>query len=148
MRKLTLGNPNTEFVTNMNTLFYPGKFAELQKKLNEVTPETMAARALVTEKKGGILNRLRPSNVASTLTQELRRSPAPYIAGVEAITEDRPEKREITPPPVQPISQASPSVNPMQTNQRARYAAMFPFDPASAVVRERQAQGIGSLPRP
>jgi len=147
MRKLTLGNPNTEFVTNMNTLFYPGKFAELQKKLNEVTPETMAARALETEKKSGILNRLRPSNIAGTLTQELRKSPAPYIAGVEAMNEDRPEKRQITPPP-QPISQASPSVNPMQTNQRARYAAMFPLDPASSLIRERQAQGIGSLPKP
>jgi hypothetical protein len=82
------------------------------------------------------------------LVPPLKDSPLAVAAPVEAITRDREEEREITPPPPQ-LSQASPSVNPMQTaNQRARYAAMFPFDPASAVVRERQAQGIGSLPRP
>ena len=88
---------------------------------------------------------------------------SPFLAGAvsDYLTEESP--REVIPPPPPPIpttnigmSPSSPAVSGMQqnvgqqpvTNQRARYAAMFPFDPASEVVRERQAQGIGSLAVP
>jgi hypothetical protein len=63
-------------------------------------------------------------------------------------------------PPPPPMAQAQPPPAPMAQMQpspaspamRSQYAAMFPFDPASAVVRQQQAraqapaqQGIGSL---
>lgn len=124
--------PSTFFISYMGELFQPGGYTKLEEMLEATAEET------IRKQKGAGFSRT-----------PLLDSPLAIAAPVEAVTRDREEKREITPPPpVQPISQASPSVNPMQTNQRARYAAMFPFDPASAVVRERQAQGIGSLPRP
>ena len=124
--------PSTFFISYMGELFQPGGYTKLEEMLEATAEET------IRKQKGAGFSKF-----------PLLDSPLAIAAPVEAVTRDREEKREITPPPpVQPISQASPSVNPMQTNQRARYAAMFPFDPASAVVRERQAQGIGSLPRP
>jgi len=127
-------SPNTFFISYMGELFQPGGYQKLEEILEATAEES--------------IKRQRGIDYGFRRTPLLDSPLAPAFP-VEAITRDREEEREITPPPPRLISQASPSVNPMQTaNQRARYAAMFPFDPASAVVRERQAQGIGSLPRP
>jgi len=48
-----------------------------------------------------------------------------------------------TPPPVaQAPRPAAPAPAPANPNQRARYAALYPFDTASDIIRT---QGIGSL---
>ena len=128
--------PNTAFISFMSELFEPGgykKFLEMLEATAEESTKRQRGQAFETP----------------LLVPPLKDSPLAVAAPVEAITRDREEERAITPPPPRPMSQASPSVNPMQTaNQRARYAAMFPLDPASSLIRERQAQGIGSLPRP
>jgi hypothetical protein len=132
---ILLRSPNTAFISFLSELFEPGGYENFLKML-ENTAEQVGKR--------------QRSQAFETplLVPPLKDSPLAVAAPVEAITRDREEERTITPPPPQ-LSQASPSVNPMQTaNQRARYAAMFPLDPASSLIRERQAQGIGSLPRP
>jgi len=132
---ILMKSPSTALTTFMSKLFEPGgyeKFAELLESTAEESMKRQRGQAFETP----------------LLVPPLKDSPLAVAAPVEAITRDREEERTITPPPPQ-LSQASPSVNPMQTaNQRARYAAMFPLDPASSLIRERQAQGIGSLPRP
>lgn len=127
--------PSTFFISYMGELFQPGGYTKLEEMLEATAEETIRRQA--------------GADYGFSRTPLLD-SPLAAAAPVEAITRDREEQRAITPPPpMQPISQASPSVNPMQTaNQRARYAAMFPLDPASSLIKERQAQGIGSLPRP
>ena len=85
-------------------------------------------------------------------------APPPLEAPPQLESPPQPVPQVSAAPPPQPVntmmSQASPSVapppNPGQQQQRARYAAMFPFDPASDILRQRQAQapaqrGIGSL---
>jgi len=119
----------------MGKLFEPGGYTKLEEMLEATAEETIRRQA--------------GADYGFSRTPLLD-SPLAAAIPVEAVTREREEQRAITPPPpVQPISQASPSVNPMQGgNQRARYAAMFPLDPASSLIREKQAQGIGSLPRP
>ena len=127
--------PSTFFISYMGELFQPGGYTKLEEMLEATAEETIRRQA--------------GADYGFSRTPLLD-SPLAAAIPVEAVTREREEQRAITPPPpVQPISQASPSVNPMQGgNQRARYAAMFPLDPASSLIRERQAQGIGSLPRP
>jgi len=137
-REMLLNSPNMMFTTYMSKLFQPGGFQAFEEMLEKANLEAIAAAGNASNK-----------NYGANLAERLKlKSPVTVMSPIQAINEDRPEKRQITPPP-QPISQASPSVNPMQSgNQRARYAAMFPLDPASSLIREKQAQGIGSLPRP
>ena len=132
---ILLRSPNTAFISFMSELFEPGGYEKFLKMLED-TAEQVGKR-----QRGQAFE-------TPLLVPPLKDSPLAVAAPVEAITRDREKERTITPPPPQ-LSQASPSVNPMQTaNQRARYAAMFPLDSASSLIRERQAQGIGSLPRP
>tara|TARA_R100001377_G_scaffold8111_1_gene4231 strand:- start:37 stop:2985 length:2949 start_codon:yes stop_codon:yes gene_type:complete len=132
---ILMKSPSTTLSTFMGKLFEPGGYTKLEEMLEATAEETIRRQA--------------GADYGFSRTPLLD-SPLAAAIPVEAVTREREEQRAITPPPpVQPISQASPSVNPMQGgNQRARYAAMFPLDPASSLIRERQAQGIGSLPKP
>jgi len=135
--EILMNSPSAALTTFMSELFEPGGYARFVEMLESTAKQQSKQQSGQAFK-------------TPLLVPPLKDSPLAAAAPVEAITRDREEQRAITPPPpMQPISQASPSVNPMQTaNQRARYAAMFPLDPASSLIRERQAQGIGSLPRP
>jgi hypothetical protein len=83
-------------------------------------------------------------------------------AGAAPMVPSRPNPRRTVPTPVPPPQPAAPTPTPVaqaprpmapapaptaqapaNPNQRARYAALYPFDTASEVIRS---QGIGSLP--
>jgi hypothetical protein len=72
--------------------------------------------------------------------------PAPQPPPVSAVTELPTPRTAPAPMPAPTLAVAPQVTPPSQPVNRARFAAMFPNDPMSALIRQQSAQqGIGSL---
>ena len=161
---LVMGQPRIVFLDSIVELTEPGNVGRLLDFMEEPTEESVrsAARFLSTITGGTIapytatmeyfseedpLGRPKYYPTRETLGLAERGSLAPEPpAQIEP-----PQPMAQAQPPPAPMAQAQPPA-PASPAMRSQYAAMFPFDPASAVVRQQQAraparaqQGIGSL---
>ena len=169
--------PRTLHLAFLQNLFRPGRQEELIAFLSEPSPlsDSILTR-MMAELTGGspaplsaltrylteedVLEERIDPETGKTIEEERGWPERLGLSQKGALSEPPPQQVQPPPPPppppqarVQPLpdttlSQASPSVNPQQ--QRDMYAAMFPFDPTSDILRQRQAQapaqrGIGSL---
>ena len=160
-----LQTPRLVYLDLVQELLAPGKQDDLFKFLNEA-PESAEGRrflgrlfmvltgatlAPLTATAGYFtgedpLDRPRYYPTRETLGLAERGSLAPEPP---AQTEPPPPMAQAQPPPAPaPMAQMQPS--PASPAMRSQYAAAFPFDPASDVIRQQQArapaqQGIGSL---
>jgi hypothetical protein len=157
---LVMGQPRIVFLDSIVELTEPGNGGLLLDFIEEPTEESVRSA----------------SRFLSTITGG---TVAPYTATMEYFTEEDPlgrpkyyptretlglaERGSLAPeppaqmeppPPAQPqpiaAAQPPPQPSPASPAMRSQYAAAFPFDPASDIIRQQQAraptqQGIGSL---
>ena len=96
--------------------------------LEQYFPEERRAQRTEAETTPNIVPETQPTlpNVPAPLEEPVTTAPVPVVQAAPPMA-----------PPAQQVAQA-----PASADQRSRYAAMFPNDMASGIIR----QGIGSLP--
>ena len=160
--------PNTAFIEFFSGMFEPGRLEDFADFLGRGAGEANEVQIRQTlsdySKKAFLMTSPYFPIAAEEYLREEMESERPFLRGPDPLPppiETPADPRLIVPspqpssappqptaqaapPPPQPMAQISPA-------GRAGYAAMFPFDPVSSVVKYQQAQppaqqGIGSLP--